>query len=71
MFSARKATKAGEEGGVMLTYKELASWWSVPLGTIYSWVSRGRIPHVRLADRSVRFEREALEEWLAERRMKA
>ncbi len=52
----------------MMTYKQLAEWWHVPLGTVYSWVSRGCIPHVRLADRSVRFEREALEAWLAERR---
>ena len=52
----------------MMTYKQLAAWWHVPLGTIYSWVSRGCIPHVRLADRSVRFERDALEAWLAVRR---
>lgn len=52
----------------MMTYKQLAEWWHVPLGTVYSWVSRGCIPHVRLADRSVRFEREELEAWLAQRR---
>lgn len=52
----------------MMTYQELAKWWNVPVGTIYSWVGRGCIPHVRLADRSVRFERAALEAWIQERR---
>lgn len=52
----------------MMTYDDLVSWWSVPIGTIYSWVARGEIPFVRLADRSVRFEREVLEAWLEERR---
>jgi excisionase family DNA binding protein len=52
----------------MMTYQELADWWNVPIGTIYSWVARGCIPHVRLADRSVRFERAALEAWIDERR---
>lgn len=52
----------------MLTYDDLVTWWNVPVGTIYSWVARGEIPHVRLADRSVRFEREVLEAWLEERR---
>ena len=52
----------------MMTYQELAKLWNVPVGTIYSWVSRGCIPHVRLADRSVRFERAALEAWIDGRR---
>lgn len=53
----------------MMTYKDLAAWWNVPLGTIYAWVARGCIPHVRLADRSVRFEKATLEAWLEERRV--
>jgi excisionase family DNA binding protein len=53
----------------MMTYKELAKWWNVPLGTIYSWVARGCIPHVRLGDRSVRFESAVLEQWMARRRV--
>ncbi len=52
----------------MMTYDDLVTWWNVPIGTVYSWVARGEIPHVRLADRSVRFEREVLEAWLEERR---
>ncbi len=55
----------------MMTYQEVAAWWHVPVGTIHSWVARGCIPYVRLADRSVRFERDALEAWLSERRSTA
>ena len=55
----------------MMTYEELAEWWKVPRGTIYSWVSRGCIPHVRLAAKSVRFERETLDPWMAARRQNA
>ncbi len=64
----RKATKPAQEDKSMLTYKELATWWNVPLGTLYAWVARGAIPHVRLADRSVRFERTTLDAWLSGRR---
>lgn len=52
----------------MMTYKEVATLLSVPLGTVYAWVARQCIPHIRLADRSVRFEKDAIEAWLAERR---
>lgn len=52
----------------MITYDDLVTWLNVPIGTVYSWVSRGEIPYVRLADRSVRFEREVLETWLEARR---
>ena len=53
----------------MITYRELAQRWNVPIGTIYSWVARGCIPHVRLGDRSVRFEPAVLEQWMARRRV--
>jgi excisionase family DNA binding protein len=51
-----------------MTYKQLAAWWNVPVGTIYSWVARGCIPYVRLGNRSVRFEPATLEKWVARRR---
>jgi excisionase family DNA binding protein len=51
----------------LLTYKEAAYFLSVPLGTLYSWVSLQRVPHIRISQRCVRFDQAALEEWLAER----
>ncbi len=60
--------KQNAQGERMLTYQQLSAWWGVPLGTLYAWVADGAIPHVRLGSRCVRFERTALEEWLARRR---
>jgi excisionase family DNA binding protein len=54
-----------------MTYQQLAQLWSVPIGTLYSWVARGCIPYVRLGNRSVRFEPATLEKWMARRRVHA
>jgi excisionase family DNA binding protein len=35
-------------------------------GTLYALVSQGRIPHIRLGKRIVRFSAKALDAWLAE-----
>lgn len=40
-------------------------------GTLYRWVHDKTIPHIRLGPRTVIFEREALEAWLADRRVAA
>lgn len=53
----------------LITYKEAAALLGVPMGTLYSWVSQNRVPHVRLANRMVRFDRVALEAWLDRRRV--
>lgn len=48
----------------MLTYEELSALLKVPKGTLYAWVSEGRIPHIRLGKRTVRFERGRVLDWL-------
>lgn len=50
----------------LLTYAEAAQFLNFRTGTLYSMVARGRIPHVRLGRRLVRFSRAALETWLRE-----
>jgi excisionase family DNA binding protein len=55
----------------MMTYRQLADWWGVPIGTLYAWVAQGVIPHVRLGSRCVRFERDVVEAWLSKRRTPA
>jgi excisionase family DNA binding protein len=50
-----------------LTYRETAEYLGVAVGTIYSMVARGQIPHVRLGPRLVRFPRAELDAWLAAR----
>jgi excisionase family DNA binding protein len=54
-----------------LRYLEAAAYLAIPDGTLRSMVSRCLIPFVRLSPRVVVFEREALDQWLAERRQAA
>lgn len=55
----------------LLTYQELRDATGIPLGTLYTWVARRQIPHLRLGKRSVRFERDEIVRWLEERRVRA
>lgn len=50
-----------------MSYAEATQLLGVKTGTLYSWVSRRVIPFVRLSPRVVRFRREDLDRWLAER----
>jgi excisionase family DNA binding protein len=49
----------------LLTYAELSRETGIAKGTLYAMVSGGRIPYVRIGKRSVRFSRNAINEWLA------
>lgn len=50
-----------------LTYQELATLLHLPKGTLYSLVSRQRIPFLRLGKRLVRFRRKDIEVWIEEK----
>jgi excisionase family DNA binding protein len=50
----------------LMTYDEAAKALHLKLGTLYALVAQGRMPHVRLGRRLVRFSRAALEAWLRE-----
>lgn len=50
---------------VLLTYAEAAAYLNIPVGTLYAWTREGRVPHVRLGERTVRFRRDALDSWIA------
>jgi len=52
----------------LLTYKTVAEMLDVKVNTIYWWVHTNRIPHVRLGPRCVRFESDAIVDWLAKHR---
>lgn len=60
-----------EEGNVtesaLLTYEQAAAYLSTPINTLRSMVHRKTVPHIRMGPRSVRFRRETLDRWLAER----
>lgn len=60
---------SSDEGGFdeLVGYDQIEAEWKVPRGTLYYWVARGKIPHVRLGPRSVRFRRHELRHWLESR----
>lgn len=78
LYSKTVATKEGKQvkpeeqtldhvppaADVMIGYAEAAALLGVPVGTLYHWVHRRRVPHVRLGPRLVRFGRGQLLSWL-------
>ena len=55
----------------LLTYAEAARVLNLKLGTLYALVAQGRVPHVRLGRRLVRFSRTELDRWLSEEHLPA
>ncbi len=47
-----------------LSYEQVSKLLNVKKETVYAWVCRKKIPHIRLGPRNVRFSRKKLEEWL-------
>ena len=47
-----------------LTYSQTAERLGVKVGTLYAWVARKQIPHVRLGKRVVRFPEDELNAWI-------
>lgn len=55
----------------LITYDEAAKRLGLALGTLYALVHAGRIPHVRLGKRLVRFRPAELERWLESHSVRA
>lgn len=53
----------------LLNMKELAALLGLKLGTVKKKVQANEIPHIRISDRCVRFERDAVLSWIASRRV--
>jgi len=49
----------------LMDYQTTAHKLGIKLGTLYSWVSRGRILHIRMSGRCVRFDPVRIEAWIA------
>ena len=49
----------------MMTVDEVAALLGFHRVTVYDKVSRGEIPHIRIG-RTIRFDRERLNEWIAQ-----
>jgi excisionase family DNA binding protein len=50
----------------LLTYAQASSHLNLKINTLYGLVAQGRVPHVRLGRRLVRFYRRDLDAWLQE-----
>lgn len=48
---------------MLLTIKEVSAWLNIKPSTLYLWASQGKIP-CRKIHGLIRFEREAITEWL-------
>ena len=51
----------------VLGYSQAAAFLGIPIGTLYAWVSQGRVPHYRFSKRMVRFSRQEIETWISAR----
>jgi len=49
----------------LLTIREVSELTNLSVGTLYHWISEGRIPVVRFSKRCVRFRKSDIEEWIA------
>jgi excisionase family DNA binding protein len=50
---------------LLLDIQTIADLTGFSVGTLYHFVSQRRIPFVRISSRCIRFERSALESWIA------
>ena len=54
-----------------LDYTQAAEVLSIRKGTLYAWVCRKRVPHIRLGPRCIRFSRDELNRWIDAGRVEA
>jgi excisionase family DNA binding protein len=52
----------------ILTIGKLSKYLSVSPNTIYSWISRKKIPYIKLG-RLVRFNRQDIDKWVQEKKV--
>lgn len=55
--------------GDLLTPRDLARILSVPVGTIWAWTSTGRLPVIRVSERTPRFDPVEISRWIEQRRV--
>jgi excisionase family DNA binding protein len=61
------ATGPGEErrpAPGLLTPDEVCAWFSISKSTLYAWVNGGKIPHIKLGGKLLRFDPAALKVFL-------
>ena len=51
---------------MLLTAKEVAAEWQIPLSRVYELTRRGLIPHLKIGARQLRFDPDSLRDWKAQ-----
>ncbi len=49
------------------TIKDISEYLNVKERTIYSWINKGTIPHIKLTNKVIRFNLNTINEWLESR----
>jgi predicted DNA-binding transcriptional regulator AlpA len=49
---------------LLIDIRELSAITGIKIGTLYHWVSEGRVPHLKLGQRCLRFSVGAIRKWL-------
>jgi excisionase family DNA binding protein len=52
--------------GALLTVQEVADLLGLSVGSVYHLISQKRVPVVKLSARCVRFDKSALDNWIAQ-----
>jgi excisionase family DNA binding protein len=55
------------EGDPLMDIRGVSVWTSLSIGTLYHFVSQGRIPFIRISKRCIKFRRSDIEAWLLEK----
>ena len=55
-----------EGGPNLISIQQAAEYLGITVGTIYQWRSQHKIPYIKVG-RRVKFKKEQLDQWLAER----
>jgi excisionase family DNA binding protein len=56
-----------ENDCVLLTIKQVSLMTGLQIGSLYHFVSEGRLPVIRISARCIRFRREDIEKWIADK----
>jgi excisionase family DNA binding protein len=48
----------------ILTVEDLAQYLQITSLTVYRWVRVGKIPHIKLGGKAIRFRKVDIDEWL-------
>ncbi len=51
----------------LLTAKQVADAWQMPLARIYELARTGVLPVIKIGERQIRFDEAALRDWIARR----